>query len=177
MYHFKLNGVECGCDTIEELIAVSTDNKIGPEAYVAWVGSAGEELDLVLEKLRNKGREAIGGEVKLISGPVKEQKATAKKLLKQLDGAVKARKKWKRSTSTEASTQLLADAKVGRKARKKRKNPGPQVVKKSVEEIASLPFVSGGVTWAVTNKIAKKLKRTDKAQLRSDLFARQKLPK
>jgi len=60
-----------------------------------------------------------------------------------------------------------------KKRKLKRRKPTYTIVKKKPSAVADLPLVDGPITWAVTNKFAKKLKRTDKAQLRSDLKTRQ----
>jgi hypothetical protein len=48
---------------------------------------------------------------------------------------------------------------------------------KTPQELKNIPYVKGGITWAVANRIAKKLGRDDIAQVRSDLAQRKKLPK
>jgi len=131
VYHFKLNGVECKCDSLGELLAVVQDKNVEAEPvpdFVAWVGTAGDELNAILERHVSKGK--------------KPQKATKK--------AQKATKK-------------------------AQKRPGFVPIKRTPEELKDLPVVKGGVTWAVAKKWAKKMKRDDVAQVRSDLAQRKLL--
>jgi hypothetical protein len=96
--------------------------------FVAWIGTAGEELNAILE--RQKGK--------------KPQKAR----------------------------------RVAKKAKKPvKKTRGFKPINRTPEELQDLPVVKGGITWAVAKKWAKKLKRDDVAQVRSELAQRKLLPK
>lgn len=132
MYYFRLNGVECKCDKLSELLAVVQDKNVEAEQvpdFVAWVGTAGDELNAILERHVSKGK--------------KPQKAkTAKKAVP-----------------------------------KAKKTRGFKPVNRTPEELQDLPVVKGGITWAVAKKWAKKLKRDDVAQVRSELAQRKLLPK
>jgi hypothetical protein len=64
----------------------------------------------------------------------------------------------------------------GKRATKRRK-PTFVIIKKKPAACSDLPYVDGPITWDVAHKFAKKLKRTDIAQLRSDLTTRKQLPK
>ena len=134
MYYFQLNGVECKCDSLGELLSVVQDKNVETEPtpdFVAWIGTAGEELNAILE--RQKGK--------------KPQKAR------------RVAKKAKKAP------------KVAKKTR------GFKPINRTPEELQDLPVVKGGITWAVAKKWAKKLKRDDVAQVRSELAQRKKLPK
>lgn len=43
------------------------------------------------------------------------------------------------------------------------------------DAIRNLPYISGGLSWGVVKKVAKKLGRDDVRQLRSDLYKRQQM--
>jgi hypothetical protein len=106
------------------LLAVVQDKNVEAEPvpdFVAWVGTAGDELNAILERHVSKGKKA--------------QKAT----------------------------------------KKAQKRPGFVPIKRTPEELKDLPVVKGGVTWAVAKKWAKKMKRDDVAQVRSDLAQRKLL--
>lgn len=104
MYYFKLQGVDCKCDTATELQAACGGN-VSPDKCIGCAS------------------------------------------------VVK---------TTKAKRKL-----------KKRRKPTYAIIKKKPSAVADLPLVTGPITWAVANKFAKKLKRKDKAQLRSDLKTRQ----
>jgi len=57
MYYFRLNGVECKCDELSELMAVVQNENVKAEQvpdFVAWIGTAGDELNALLEKKLEK---------------------------------------------------------------------------------------------------------------------------
>ena len=145
MYHFRLNGVVCQCDTLGELRAACTEKPIGVEVDMKvrglepeWFGDAGDKLNQLLKD--------------------KETSAAADTV------AVAAHKRRRRKGSRKIA------AKIDRKHR-----GIPRIVEKSADDLASLPLIKGGVTWVATKKVAKKLGRIDYRQLRSELFARKKL--
>jgi hypothetical protein len=57
----------------------------------------------------------------------------------------------------------------------KRKKRGYIPIAKTLAEIKKLPLIDGPITWDVAHKMKKKLGASNLTQLRSDLFARQKL--
>jgi len=120
MFH----GVSCSCDTISELQdafeRTASDVVIGlKKSDPIWVGGAGDDLNLAIERIEKAGR------------------------TKQPKSAKSA----------------------------------PRHVNKPTTEIKDLPYIKGGVTWAVAHLWAKRLKRTDINQLRCDLYARKQLGK
>jgi hypothetical protein len=83
---------------------------------------------------------------------------------------------WTGDKGEELSVALKHLEKADKK--KKRKKRGYTLVEKSTSEIKKLPLIDGPITWDVVHKTAKKLGvlgTTNMTQLRSDLFARQKL--
>lgn len=121
MYYFTIEGIECHCETADELRAV------------------------------------VGRPVCTPARP--RATTTAKAKRGRAKGAATRVSHHRRPT--EAATEVGTEADTGRNS---------NVVKE-------LPYVKGGITWAVAKKYGKKLGRTDIRQLRSDLKARQMMGK
>jgi len=156
MYHFMLDGLSCHCDTAAELQTISS-SVVKRDALKQAVKDPNRSVRIVAEIGSSLGK------------PPEWWTAES-------DGTTTVVKKTEKPANKAAETKkkLLELAKSGAD---KPKATTSRVVKKSVEELAALPYVKGGVTWEVTHKIGKKLKRTDYNQLRSELFARKQLPK
>ena len=126
MYYFKARGIECSCDTADELLSV-LDKQMSD--------SNPSPFDKITQRIRVEVVDPSAGSE--VEKPVAEKP--------------KSRRKHRRKTAKPV-------------------NVDPNAIK-------DLPYLEGGLDWNVTKKMAKKLKRTDLMQLRSDLFQRQKLGK
>jgi len=164
MYYFTLNGGRCACDTLAELQAVTSgkdDKEIdigslpkgGKRTYMTWIGSAGDDLNKLKER-SGRGLEVMQ------SNYVPSQKRGRRGAVKRLSAIVDG---------------IASGPKVSRRKKKRAPSSNPVKTDRPVAEIKRLPLVKGPITWAVTDRYAKKLKRDDVAQLRSDLRQRQKL--
>ena len=175
MFHFTLNGAKCGCDTLEELKAAVPGPNGAPFGVAVkvfgvrpeWLGSAGDELSKLLaerEKADKKGGKQSDGRKNV-------QIVTA--LLENL--GEKTPHVEAMVSDNKARLKERAAKAVATKAAKKRKARYLVNLAKTPQELKDLPVVRGGVTWAATHRIAKKLGRDDFAQLRSDLAQKKKL--
>jgi hypothetical protein len=155
MYHFTLNGVTCGCDTIDELQAACKVPGVNiPKSYVVsvglsdWQGDAGDKLDDLLKKRGKK----IGKSTFIES---------------------------MHSTCDDPKSAVEVKQHRRRKPKVRRASDGRKITKwcveRTAEELKDLPLLKGAITWAVAHKWAKKLGRDDIGQLRSDLSQRKKL--
>ncbi len=122
MYYFKARGIECSCDSADELF-------------------------VVLDKMSSDYKPSLADKI-------------SQHLL-----AVEAK--------SELEKPVVKKSKPRRKHRRKTGKP----VNVDMNAIKDLPYLEGGISWDATKKVAKKLKRTDFMQLRSELFHRQKLGK
>jgi hypothetical protein len=164
MYHFKLNGVECSCETaIELVVATSIDRvelgqhhplgcskpKKTEDSWIcetSWEGDAGDKLNELIEK--KKGVRATSN--------------------RKGHGVIKLSKG--NSSIPHSEMEEFHDLKSDQAKCKHTLEPSHCSV------IEKLPYVESA-TWAITKKIAKKLGRTDILQLRTDLYYRKKMGK
>ena len=151
MFYFTLNGARCGCDPVEELQAAVPGNSPSGGSFVAvkLCGAAPEWVGNAAEGLR---------------------KLLAEKEAPTSDEPVA--KKRRHRKARKASMVQHAVAAVSNPKREARYLVN---LSKTPQELKELPLVRGGVTWAITKRVGKKVGRTDFAQLRSDLAQRKKL--
>lgn len=169
MYHFMLHGLTCHCDSAVELRTVSemlAKERAMEQSAAPKDGVKRAPIRIIAEIAGQLGK-PMEWWTSEAEGPLKKVKSALESIANE-KAAELVKKKGQKAAKKAVATK---------KAKKKREARYSVNLSKTPQELKDIPYVKGGITWAVANRIAKKLGRDDIAQMRSDLAQRKKLPK